>query len=182
MRPAHSLQKRTHLRSRWIAIAAASLILITQLLLHWHFPPLSLLTSNTKSGSEAAFNNLGHVSGHAEPCLVREGKSDRKRVRAVVGVQTGFNAPHPESRYDYALRRAKLRESWFPSGIAQLARLPSMIKLRTAVAVSPVFLNCYGHGIRVWHRCSRAASACLTALKVDSRLGSSGMEAIKHRK
>lgn len=122
MRPAQSLPRRSQLRPRWIAIAAATLLLTAQLLLLWRFAPFRPHTPPAWPATETAWGDLWQAPGRGAP---RNGAASdsRKHVRAVVGVQTGFNAPHPEPRYDYALRRAKLRESWFPADPTQLARL-----------------------------------------------------------
>lgn len=134
MRPVQSLPRRSQLRQRWVALAAAAFLLTAQLLLLWRFAPPRLHTPPAWPASEAGFGELLQAPGRADP---RYGASSdsRKRVRAVVGVQTGFNAPHPEPRYDYALRRAKLRESWFPADPAQLARWvpsPEPLKSKTS--------------------------------------------------
>lgn len=55
--------------------------------------------------------------------------SNRKKINTFIGVFTGFTDPgrieNPEEaqKYDYALRRKALRETWFPSNRKELDRL-----------------------------------------------------------
>ena len=94
------------LKSSWIIAAAITLVILAQLQLHWHVAaflrPLSWPPSSP------------HLAGFAgQNSAVGAGRR-RRRLRAVVGVQTGFNAPDALPRYNYQLRREQLRRTWFP--------------------------------------------------------------------
>lgn len=121
MRSAQLLPRRSQVRPRHLAVAAAALLLVVQLRFHWRFTPLWPRNTLAKPAPEVTSEALWQAPGRGGAGH-SSGSDNKKRVRAVIGVQTGFNSPHPEPRYDYALRRVKLRESWFPSDAAQLAR------------------------------------------------------------
>lgn len=121
MRTAQSVPRRSQLRTRWIAGAAAAVLIFLQFRLHVRFPPFSSHPSPsiTPTADKVSSDSLFPSDG----ALGQSGTIDRRnRVRAVIGVQTGFNSPDAEPRYNYALRRVKLRETWFPGDSTELAR------------------------------------------------------------
>lgn len=65
MRPAQSLPRRSHIRPRWIAAAAASLLLIAQLLLHWRFPPSGRTTPQPNWAPKQPGTTFGKPGGAA---------------------------------------------------------------------------------------------------------------------
>lgn len=122
MRIAQTVPRRSRVRTRWIAAAAAALLLLLQLHLHIRFPPFcshhspSITPTTDRASSDPSFTSDDGIFGQSSTI------DRRKRVRAVIGVQTGFNSPDAEPRYNYALRLVKLRETWFPGDSTELTR------------------------------------------------------------
>lgn len=63
----------------------------------------------------------------------------RKKVVAVIGVQTGFTLDHSNPKYDYGLRRRALRATWFPASQEELTTLEhdKGLVLRFVIGSSP---------------------------------------------
>ncbi len=90
------------IRASGIIAGAFALIILAQLQLHWHVaaflrPPSTASAWHFGRGREAGAAGRG------------------RGLRAVVGVQTGFNGPDALPQYNYQLRREQLRKTWFPN-------------------------------------------------------------------
>eukprot|EP00873_Tetraselmis_striata_P008348 jgi/Tetstr1/428612/TSEL_018601.t1 len=94
------------------------------------------LTSGT--GEAASAGALEDVRGVAAAAVARAGRDasaspangapadGRQRVKAFIGVQTGFQGrvtPDTPDKYNYELRRQLLRQTWFPRDEAEMNRL-----------------------------------------------------------
>ena len=90
-----------------IIAGAFALIILAQLQLHWH------VASYLRPPSTASAWHLDR--GRAARAAGRG-----RRLRAVVGVQTGFNGPDAQPQYNYQLRREQLRRTWFPNATERI--------------------------------------------------------------
>ena len=79
------------LRLSWIIAAAIAIVIIAQLQLHWHVAAFLRPQSWPPASSR-----LGDLAGRRSAAGAGQ---RRRRLRAMVGVQTGFNPPDAEPRY-----------------------------------------------------------------------------------
>ena len=85
-----------------IIAGAIALVVVAQLQLHWHVAAFL----RPPSRESARHPGRGHGADAA---------GGARRLRAVIGVQTGFNGPEAQPQYNYQLRREQLRRTWFPN-------------------------------------------------------------------
>ena len=90
-----------------IIAGAIALVVVAQLQLHWHVAAF-LRPPSTASPRHLALDREAGAAGRG------------RRLRAVVGVQTGFNGPDAQPQYNYQLRREQLRRTWFPNATERI--------------------------------------------------------------
>ena len=105
----------------------------------------SLRMLNSSSGTDESVGS-GLLPGGAPSSTVGAAKTlnprnlvPRKKVLAVIGVQTGFTVDRSNPKYDYGLRRRALRASWFPASPEELTNLEDArgLVLRFVIGWSP---------------------------------------------
>ena len=98
------------IRASGILAGAFALIILAQLQLHWH------VGAFLRPPSAASARHLRRGRG---PGAAGRGRG----LRAVVGVQTGFNGPDALPQYNYQLRREQLRRTWFPNATERIRQV-----------------------------------------------------------
>jgi hypothetical protein len=74
--------------------------------------PEGISSSSSNPGSSISAGSAGSTAA------AQQGSDQQQRIRLFIGVFTGFNGPAAANgtKYNYALRRQALRETWFPGG------------------------------------------------------------------